>query len=61
MDALGVDINMSKSVVSKDTFEFAKRIINKKGDLSPISFKEMDVASLSLDSALTLFSKFKPG
>jgi len=58
MKALGVKINLIKSVVSKDTFEFAKRIIHKDSNLSPASFKEMDVASLSLEGALILFEKF---
>lgn len=58
MKALGVKINLTKSVVSKDTFEFAKRIIHKDSNLSPASFKELDVASLSLEGALILFEKF---
>jgi len=58
MKALGVKINLIKSVVSKDTFEFAKRIIHKDSNLSPASFKEMDVASLSLEGALILHNKF---
>jgi len=58
MKALGVKINLTKSVVSKDTFEFAKRIIHKDSNLSPASFKELDVASLSLEGALLLFEKF---
>lgn len=58
MKALGVKINLIKSVVSKDTFEFAKRIIHKDSNLSPASFKELDVASLSLEGALILFEKF---
>jgi hypothetical protein len=58
MKDLGVGINLVKSVVSKDTFEFAKRIIHKDSNLSPASFKELDVASLSLEGALILFNKF---
>lgn len=58
MKDLGVKINLVKSVVSKDTFEFAKRIIHKDSNLSPASFKELDVASLSLEGALLLFNKF---
>lgn len=60
MKDLGVDINMVKSVVSKDTFEFAKRIIHRDSDLSPVSFKELDVASLNLEGAMILFNKFTP-
>jgi len=58
MKDLGVKINLVKSVVSKDTFEFAKRIIHRDSNLSPASFKELDVASLSLEGALLLFNKF---
>jgi len=36
---LGVTIGLSKSLVSDDTFEFAKRLISKKGDMSPIGPK----------------------
>jgi hypothetical protein len=41
--ALGVEINMSKSVISKDrpVFEFAKRTSFYGKDVSAISFKEM--------------------
>jgi hypothetical protein len=60
MKDLGVSINMVKSVVSKDTFEFAKRIIHLDSDLSPVSFKELDVASLNLEGAMILFNKFTP-
>lgn len=59
MKDLGVGINLVKSVVSKDTFEFAKRIMHQDSNLSPVSFKELDVASLSLEGALLLFNKFR--
>lgn len=36
MQDLGLDINMSKSLVSDDTFEFAKRLIRTDGEFSPI-------------------------
>lgn len=55
---LGVQINLVKSVVSTTSFEFAKRFVHKGVNLSPVSFKEMDVASANLDGALTLFSRF---
>jgi len=61
MRELGVGINLVKSVVSKTSFEFAKRFIHiTHGNLSPISVKEMDVAGVSLDARLLLFSHFKP-
>jgi len=58
MKDLGVDINLSKSLVSKDTFEFAKRVISLKGNLSMVSFRELDVAMSSLDALALLISKF---
>lgn len=33
--SLGVEVNLSKTMVSKDTFEFAKRLITKGEDVSP--------------------------
>lgn len=42
MDDLGVDINLSKSVISRtNSFEFAKRSIVKGVDLSPIGPKAL--------------------
>lgn len=38
---LGVDINSSKSLVSKHTFEFAKRLVTLEGDLSPVGPKAL--------------------
>lgn len=58
MKDLGVGINLVKSVESKDSFEFAKRFYSKGINLSPVSFKEMDLAGASLEGAILLFSKF---
>lgn len=58
MKTLGVGINLSKSLVSSDSFEFAKRFICKEVDVSPVSFKEMDVSSSSLEACVLLFQKF---
>jgi len=46
---LGVEINMSKSIVSpsKPVFEFAKRTYNSGVDVSPIPFKSLINASLA--------------
>ena len=41
MRLLGLEINMSKSVVSGHSFEFAKKIGYKGYDVSPFSFKEI--------------------
>lgn len=38
---LGVDINLSKSLVSSHTFEFAKRLVTIEGDLSPVGPKAL--------------------
>lgn len=61
MADLGVGINLVKSVVSKDSFEFAKRFVHAKfGNLSPVSTREMDVAEHSLDARMLLLSHFNP-
>lgn len=59
MEDLGVGINLVKSVQSKDSFEFAKRNFTKGADVSPLSFKELDVASASLDAMLQLVQRFQ--
>jgi uncharacterized protein YjbI with pentapeptide repeats len=58
MKDLGVGINLVKSVVSTTSFEFAKRFIHKGQNLSPISFKELDLAGASLEGAILLLAKF---
>jgi len=58
MKDLGVGINLIKSVVSTDSFEFAKRFYRQGVNLSPISFKEMDLAGASLEGAILLFHRF---
>jgi hypothetical protein len=58
MKDLGVGINLVKSVVSTTSFEFAKRFIHKGQNLSPISFKELDIAGASLEGAILLLSHF---
>jgi hypothetical protein len=50
MSTIGVNISMQKSIVSKDSFEFAKRLYASHCDISPVSFKEIDVAMSSLDA-----------
>lgn len=59
MKDLGVGINLVKSVISTRAFEFAKRIITLESDCSPVSFKEMDVASSNLDGLMQLISRFR--
>lgn len=41
---LGVEINLSKSLVSKHSFEFAKRLVTKEGEVSPVGAKNLLVA-----------------
>jgi hypothetical protein len=38
---LGVDINLSKSMISKNSFEFAKRIITMDGEVSAVGPKNL--------------------
>lgn len=58
MADLGVGIGFAKSLVSKDSFEFAKRYYRQGEDLSPLSFRELDVASVSLYGLLSLLDRF---
>jgi len=58
MEDLGVGINLVKSVVSYDSFEFAKRFYTKGVNLSPVSFKELDLAGSSIEGLILLYSKF---
>jgi len=58
MEDLGVGINLVKSVVSTDAFEFAKRFYAKGVNLSPVSFKELDLAGSSIEGLILLYSKF---
>jgi hypothetical protein len=58
MEDLGVGINLVKSVVSTDSFEFAKRFYTKGVNLSPVSFKELDLAGSSIEGLILLYSRF---
>lgn len=41
---LGVEINLSKSLVSNDSFEFAKRLVTMDGEVSAVGAKNLLVA-----------------
>jgi len=41
---LGVEINLSKSLVSQHSFEFAKRLVTLDGEVSPVGAKNLLVA-----------------
>jgi len=45
---LGVEINLSKSLISKHSFEFAKRLITRDGEVSPVGAKNLLVGVKSL-------------
>jgi len=45
---LGVEINLSKSLISSNSFEFAKRLVTMKGEVSPVGAKNLLVALKSL-------------
>jgi hypothetical protein len=45
---LGVEINLSKSMISKDSFEFAKRIIRMDGEVSAVGPKNLLVGLKTL-------------
>jgi uncharacterized protein YvpB len=58
MDELGVDINLSKSLVSpKGYAEFAKRFISPQSNLSGASLKEFSSIYSSWAMILSLISK----
>jgi hypothetical protein len=45
---LGVDINLSKSLISGNSFEFAKRLITTEGEVSPVGAKNLLVGVKTL-------------
>jgi len=58
MMALGVEISAAKSLNSRNgSFEFAKRFIFKGIDVSPLAFKEFDVATRHLPSLINLVKR----
>lgn len=38
---LGVEINLSKSLISNDSFEFAKRLVTMSGEVSAVGAKNL--------------------
>lgn len=40
-EILGVEINLSKSLVSSDSFEFAKRLVTMDGEVSAVGAKNL--------------------
>lgn len=46
---LGVKINLSKSLISKHSFEFAKRLVTSRGEVSPVGAKNLLVGLKSLN------------
>jgi len=53
-DELGVDINLDKSLVSSNTFEFAKQIIRAGENLSPVGPRNLLLATKSPLGILSL-------
>lgn len=51
---LGVDINLSKSLVSEHTFEFAKRLISFKGEYTPVGAKNLMLALITPKGIVSL-------
>lgn len=46
---LGVSINLSKSLVSKHAFEFAKRLVTMDNEMTPVGAKNLLLALKSLN------------
>lgn len=53
-EELGVDINLDKSLVSSNTFEFAKQIIREGENLSPLGPRNLLLATKSPMGILSL-------
>ena len=58
MKILGLEINLSKSVISNNCFEFAKRIVYKGKDISPLSLKEINGVGENLLSLASFRDKW---
>jgi hypothetical protein len=52
---LGVQISEHKSLISKDSFEFAKQLIRGSDNLSPIGPKNILLSIKSMNGVLSLF------
>lgn len=59
MKVLGLEINLSKSVLSNNSFEFAKRFVYKGKDVSPLSLKEVNGIGENLLSLISLGDKWE--
>ncbi|DAB41741.1 RNA-dependent RNA polymerase [Azolla filiculoides mitovirus 1] len=60
VERLGVEISLSKSLVSLDgTLEFASRYFTKGVDVSPLSFKLVNDAHASMSQGASLFLRLK--
>lgn len=51
LEMLGVEISFSKTLVSKDTFEFAKKVYHKGQDVSPIPAWSLTLSNSSIELA----------
>jgi len=60
LKSLGVECGLAKSLLSPkgDCLEFAKRTVFRGQDVSPIPFKEVAAASLSIPASLDLANKY---
>jgi len=58
MKTLGLEINLSKSLMSNHSFEFAKRFVYKSNDVSPLSLKEINGIGENLLSLMSLGKKW---
>lgn len=56
---LGVDINLSKSLVSSDVLEFAKRLVTVDGEYTPVGVKNLLVGLKSLNGIPSILRDLK--
>lgn len=59
LELLGVEISATKTLVSKDTFEFAKKVYHKGEDISPIPAWSLSLSNNSTELAGALSDIFK--
>lgn len=56
---LGVEINLSKSLISEHSFEFAKRLVTLDGELTPIGAKNLLVSLKTMNGLPSLLLDLK--
>ena len=62
MTALGVEIGVAKSLISRNgVLEFAKRFVRQGVDCSPVPFKEVVAALHAFEQSVEFIRKYELG